>query len=89
MVARGTLQSLPSVGAEEVSLGLQLGDQPPDVLLVIGTDGIKMTEVHLLVLEFPDGLSVLDQCSVIHMVPSCRSSVFLCLQYTEGAPHFP
>ena len=70
MITGGTLQGLPGVGAEEVQLGADLGDQALDAVAVVCLQLLQGLEGDLLFPEGPDRLSVLDQCGVIHKVTS-------------------
>ena len=67
VIAGSALQGIPCVGAEEVQLGPDLGDQTADGSTVVILHLLQGLEGDDLVLKGPDGFSVLDQCGVIHI----------------------
>jgi hypothetical protein len=88
VVARRALQRLPGIGSEKVQLRADPGDQPADGSAVIVLDLLQGLKGNDLIPELPDGLSVLDQCCVIHVATSRFFFIFW-LQYTAESACFP
>ena len=69
-VAGGPFQSGPGVGTEDVQLGLQFRNQAANGIIIVVFQHFQLCEGNLLIGEFPNGLSVLDQSFIIHKVAS-------------------